>query len=284
MPYASVSPEEADTRPRPGAAQRPPGELLSQAAQLAEQAQLVVEKAVITERAKGTSWEVIGEILGGVSKSAAQKRWGTAVARWRESADIDPRKLPPFVPDDLAEFSVAYDELDGAWKQATEIVDRQPLLADLNNATVALSGSPGVHTGTGSQHNHYFRAARLCEGEPDSRQTDEVMSLLEAASRAQHDRGLDVVRLLGALAIRASHSAEEWRDNPENTNREQEPRASAAMGGKYRRDYSRKSRRRNLARAQDEFRASQQGLTLEERVTRLECAFEDLLADEPVGP
>ncbi|MCX4406444.1 MULTISPECIES: hypothetical protein [unclassified Streptomyces] len=329
MPYIPASSKEADTRPRPGAAQRPPGELLAQAAQLAEQAQLVVERAVIAERAKGTSWEVIGEILGGVSKSAAHKRWGTTVARWRESAEIA-RRLPDAPPDDLVDFSLAYDELEGAWKQATEIVDRQPLLADLNNATVALSGSPGVRTGTGNQQNfHSLPAARLCAQEPDSRQINEIRSLLDEVLRARTAEKWDAARALGAQAVEAFLTQdrptagadpvrdaqdldavrargaqavdailaqeeralalpratdglpEDGRDNPENADRELEPHAAWAVG-KYRRDYSRESRRRNVERAYAEFQ--RQGLTLGERVTRLENAFEDLLTDELERP
>ncbi|MER6367429.1 hypothetical protein ABT255_03450 [Streptomyces mirabilis] len=218
----------------------------------------MVEKAVIAERAKGTSWEVIGDILGGVSKSAAQKRWGTVVARWRESADIAPRKLPAYVPDDLAEFSAAYDELDGAWKQATEIVARQPLLADLNNATVALSGSPGDNTGTGILH---LSAAR---------QTGEIMSLVEAARRFREIQDHDAVRARGAQAVEAILAQEE-----------RAPDAFRSLA-KYRRDYSRESRRRDVERAYAEFQRP--GLTLEERVTRLESAFEDLLTDELERP
>lgn len=273
-----------------------------------------MEKAVISERAKGTSWEVIGEILGGVSKSAAQKRWGTVVAQWRESADVDPGKLPAYVPDDLAEFSTAYDELDEAWKQATKIVDRQPLLADLNNATAALSGSLGVHSSTGDQQNtHYFPVIRYCAQEPGAHQNDELVSLWEVATRVREAQDLDVLlarrgyapdaiwardtQAAGSELVRGAqdHADRERQagdahptrdaqdpDNPEDADRRLARPLSWAASSKYRRDYSREARRRNVARAYAEFQ--RQGPTLEERVTRLERAFEAILTDEPVEP
>ncbi|MFF4733345.1 hypothetical protein ACFY3M_50740 [Streptomyces mirabilis] len=227
----------------------------------------MVEKAVIAERAKGTSWEVIGDILGGVSKSAAQKRWGTVVARWRESADVAPRKLPAYVPDDLAEFSAAYDELDGAWKQATEIVARQPLLADLNNATVALSGSPGGHTGTGILAARRFREAQDHDA-VRARGAQAVEAIL-----AQEEQARDAFRRATAGL------PENGRDNPENADRAIEPNAAWA---EYRRARARDSRRANAQWAYAEFHRPE--LTLEERVTRLENAFKDLLRDELERP
>ncbi|MFF3654882.1 hypothetical protein [Streptomyces olivochromogenes] len=317
MPYIPASSEEADTRPHPGAAQRPPGELLTQAAQLAVQAQLVVEKAVIAERMKGTSWEVIGEVLGGVSKSAAQKRWGAVVARWRDSTPIDRRKLPPYIREDLVEFAVAYPELDDAWHQATEIVVRQPLLTDLNNAAVALSGSPGVHTGTGSQQIYRpLPAACHCAQEPEvasrarvqawEAALDQGAAAVEAflsrdrlaadADPVRDAQDLDAVRARGSQAVNAilaeekrvqdafrrarADLPEDGRDNPENADRKLEPHAAPAAS--ERRRYSTKnSRRREFERVRAELQ--RQELTLEERVTRLERAFEDLWTDALEG-
>ncbi|MEV5903402.1 hypothetical protein [Streptomyces sp. NPDC052127] len=304
MPYIPASPEEADGYPRPGAVNRPPGDLLRQAAQLSDAAEALVETAVIAERAKGTSWEVIGEVLGGVSKSAAQKRWGQVIAKWRETNEGHPYERHPFARLEFLEFAVANDELQEAWQKVTEVVERQPVLEGLNNATVALSGSPGVHSGTESQQIYtHLPAARLCAQDPDI-DAAKAKSLLEAARRFVEDAQDREIRARGVQAVeeilardgdrpighrksaeapgRHAEDPAEGGTNPVDHTLSPRP-LSWAAGSKYRRDYTVESRRRGVQRAQAEFRAAQT-LTLEERVTRLERIFEDLLIDEPAGP
>ncbi|MEU9271957.1 hypothetical protein AB0E04_42125 [Streptomyces sp. NPDC048251] len=123
------------------AAEAAPGQLLRQAKRLLDQAQKLVDQAVIAERMKDTSWETIGEVLGGVTKSAAQKRFGPRVKDWGDN----PRRLAALgnigLPKRELDFGVAYAQLEDEWKAAGEIVAAQDLLAELTNATTALSGA-----------------------------------------------------------------------------------------------------------------------------------------------
>jgi hypothetical protein len=68
------------------------GELVEEALGFVSQAQHILELAVIVERERATSWEVIGECLG-VSKQAAHERFTKAFERWR--ADL----AEPWGPD-----------------------------------------------------------------------------------------------------------------------------------------------------------------------------------------
>jgi hypothetical protein len=60
-----------------------PGELLDEARSLLVAAEELVEKAIIFERERGTSWTELGEVLG-VSKQAAQQKHAPAVEDWTE--------------------------------------------------------------------------------------------------------------------------------------------------------------------------------------------------------
>jgi hypothetical protein len=60
-----------------------PGELLDEARSLLVAAEELVEKALIFERERGTSWAELGEVLG-VSKQAAQQKHAPAVEDWTE--------------------------------------------------------------------------------------------------------------------------------------------------------------------------------------------------------
>ncbi|WP_329348934.1 hypothetical protein OG226_12245 [Streptomyces sp. NBC_01261] len=266
MPYNSASPEEADTNPRLGAENRPPGQLLTQAAQLASAAEALLEKAVIAERAKGTSWEVIGDILGGVSKSAAQKRWGSTVAKWRESNVVQPT-APVSPRDELVEFTMAYDELEDAWHGANEIVQRQPLLADLNNATAALSGSPGD------------RAARLSHWvQPPSHTCESTSDWLVTLYRTSQGRERDIDRtaFLDQCRNRDPRVREltlkllaDWLRHQDSTQRH--------SGGGVDRQLLDEARDLRAERHPTK-------LTLEERVANLERAFGHLLSEQAEGP
>ncbi|WP_306324122.1 MULTISPECIES: hypothetical protein [unclassified Streptomyces] len=61
------------------------GEMVEECVGLVEQAQEVLRRAVIWERQKGTSWEEIGERLGGISRQAAHERYKAAVDEWQQS-------------------------------------------------------------------------------------------------------------------------------------------------------------------------------------------------------
>jgi hypothetical protein len=58
------------------------GDVIDAALSIASQAQQVLELAVIVERERATSWEVLGESLG-VTKQAAHERFARPVERWR---------------------------------------------------------------------------------------------------------------------------------------------------------------------------------------------------------
>ncbi|MFF1399376.1 hypothetical protein ACFVZD_36960 [Streptomyces sp. NPDC058287] len=62
-----------------------PGELVEEAQTLVELSQQVLRWAVIHERQKGTSWEEIGERLGGITRQSAHERYKAAVDEWQLS-------------------------------------------------------------------------------------------------------------------------------------------------------------------------------------------------------
>jgi hypothetical protein len=63
-----------------------PGELLDEARSLFVAAQELLEKAIIFERERGTSWAELGEVLD-ISKQAAQQRHGQAVEDWTDGVN-----------------------------------------------------------------------------------------------------------------------------------------------------------------------------------------------------
>lgn len=120
------------------------GQLVEQARRLAEKAEELLEQAVIAERQRDTPWEQIGQALGGLSKSAAHKRYGAIVNEWAahydgtstEDENTGEEALGPAAP-----FVVAYRLVERTWKEAEKIIDDQDLLAALRNATIAASGT-----------------------------------------------------------------------------------------------------------------------------------------------
>ncbi|MFF6794370.1 hypothetical protein ACFY9C_35480 [Streptomyces filamentosus] len=47
----------------------------------------LLKDAVITERARGTSWEILAEVLG-MSVEEAEKAWGAVETRWRRQTPV----------------------------------------------------------------------------------------------------------------------------------------------------------------------------------------------------
>ncbi|NAS27477.1 hypothetical protein GT755_38150 [Herbidospora sp. NEAU-GS84] len=95
-----------------------PGELAADAARIAADARQVLELAVTVERAQSTTWEALGYALGGISRQAAQDRYGTAVNRWSE------RALHAWlVPARLADLDI--DDPDKAIGRLTQWAQRQ---------------------------------------------------------------------------------------------------------------------------------------------------------------
>ncbi|MGW6925149.1 hypothetical protein ACWGA9_28415 [Streptomyces sp. NPDC054950] len=131
--------ENAPTSHAPDPDALTPGQLLRQAKRLADEAARLLEQAVVAERIRGTSWETIGEVLGGVTKSAVHKRYGTFVHDWIERT-VEFEDHPDGTYTQLPLWDDAYKELWAEWKRAAEIVAAQDLIAELSNATTAASG------------------------------------------------------------------------------------------------------------------------------------------------
>ncbi|MGW5569524.1 hypothetical protein ACWEWD_39750 [Streptomyces tendae] len=109
-----------------------PGQLLRQAKRLRDQAEKLVEQAVVAERLKETSWEVIGETLNGVSKSAAQKRFGPRFTAWvKETTPRDPLGEPYGTLSELLRVD-ALHQLADEWAAAARIVETQQSIAELS--------------------------------------------------------------------------------------------------------------------------------------------------------
>ncbi|MFB7478923.1 hypothetical protein ACFUEM_02910 [Streptomyces anulatus] len=126
-----------------------PGELVEQAMRLVRQAEALLEQAVIAERARDTSWERIGRSLGGVTKSAAHKRFGAkATAYSLEIAngafdvydERDTSGVPEPINDFIDPFDVAYGELEDCWRMAAGVIHDQRELALLGNVRQAVQG------------------------------------------------------------------------------------------------------------------------------------------------
>ncbi|WP_051877146.1 hypothetical protein [Streptomyces natalensis] len=69
------------------------GEFIEQAMHLVEQAQEVLQAAVLYEREKGLSWDAIGEALGGITRQSAHAKYAEAEAQWRRGV-VNPITRP----------------------------------------------------------------------------------------------------------------------------------------------------------------------------------------------
>ncbi|AEN10766.1 MULTISPECIES: hypothetical protein [unclassified Streptomyces] len=123
-----------------------PGELVRQAKRLVEKADELLEQAVIAERERGTSWERIGQALGGQSKSAAHKRYAPALTEHLECVDATTVEDEDSGEELLVShsFLVPYGLLENTWNEAKQIVESQEALDHLREATVATSGDAGT--------------------------------------------------------------------------------------------------------------------------------------------
>ncbi|MFE7268539.1 hypothetical protein ACFU9B_42320 [Streptomyces sp. NPDC057592] len=85
-----------------------PGEAVSDALDLVHQAQEVLARAVVYERQKHTSWEVVGEQLD-MKKQSAHERYKEAVTEWQLSLQEPHYPAPPGAPvRDLRLHEAAY--------------------------------------------------------------------------------------------------------------------------------------------------------------------------------
>ncbi|MFJ4063656.1 hypothetical protein [Streptomyces albogriseolus] len=110
-----------------GVRQLPAGEMLRSAKALADRAQELVDLAVAAEREKGTSWESIGEVLDGVTKSAVQKRYGRKVLAWHDRGEKSGQD----------HFGYLHEQLEHGWRAVTRIANARGVINDLAAATAA---------------------------------------------------------------------------------------------------------------------------------------------------
>ncbi|MGW3910529.1 hypothetical protein ACWEBX_03240 [Streptomyces sp. NPDC005070] len=82
-----------------GSAFTGPGDAVRAAVDLLALAEDVMRRAAVYERARGTSWDEIGNALG-ITKQSAHKRFADAVETWRAPLDQPARLLPDGTPDD----------------------------------------------------------------------------------------------------------------------------------------------------------------------------------------
>lgn len=229
-----------------------PGQLLRQAKQLLDEAEKLVEEAVIAERAKDTSWETIGDVLDGVTKSAAQKRFGKQVSLWSVQSDtvlgID-KAVKAGSSKAEAAFSLAYEQLRDRWRGAGEIVAKQDLIAQLTNATTAVSGA---HTGDALPDPWLTLEPLFLYANSDRVDTSKFPPWVHVAEDAAECRAMRLHHTALAAALHAKHSGRR------QTAYEPQPL--------------------------QEWAADAHSPTLEDRVTRLERAFQALLARSPEEP
>lgn len=96
-----------------------PGELLDEARSLVVAAQELLERALVFERERGTSWAELGEVLA-VSKQAAQQQHGEAVEDWTEGVNhaltvVDGRFAFAYVPGEGGDTPAELAERLDAW-------------------------------------------------------------------------------------------------------------------------------------------------------------------------
>ncbi|MFI2215198.1 hypothetical protein [Streptomyces sp. NPDC020141] len=111
------------------------GEDQAQAGDYVQQAKVVYANdslmgdAVIAERVRGTSWEVIAEAAG-VTAEEAEQKWGGTERRWRRATPVTSvhRKDPGF-------FAARADEYITTDKPRVHAAVRRPLSASLDAAT-----------------------------------------------------------------------------------------------------------------------------------------------------
>ena len=141
-----------------------PGELLNEARALVVAAEELVEKAVVFERESGTSWTVLGEVLG-ISKQGAQQKYGALVDDWAEALDqsTHPTANGPatvYVPGEGSESPVQHAEQLDAW------VVRHAEKPSRPQGKKPVSGGLDV-AGLSEQVNALARLARRMRAETD---------------------------------------------------------------------------------------------------------------------
>jgi hypothetical protein len=140
-----------------------PGELVDYAFRLFEQARGILRAAVVTERLAGTSWEIIGENLGEISKQAAHERYGAAETVFRRAALV--AWLAP---------GRAYDQLG-------ELADADAALARLTRWLQAPHQPPATDPDPGTRPAA-AASEPLPPGYPEMTDTEQAGLIIEAAN------------------------------------------------------------------------------------------------------
>ncbi len=107
------------------------GDYVRQAAHRRREAESLVSAAVIAERARGTSWGVIGEALQ-MSAEEAEEKWGRDEASWRNRSVVDSLVLKD--PGKRAAKVDRYITTDKPYQFGTAV--RRPLSASLDAAAL----------------------------------------------------------------------------------------------------------------------------------------------------
>jgi hypothetical protein len=123
----------------------PPGHAVREAQQLVAAANRVLEAAVIADRAAGTSWEEIGDALGGVTRSTAHGRFATVVEEFNNTAVDSASAAEP-----QSRADRAAENLEAAWSQVLGMVDRRVVRGGLQEAAENLVAPPPEQHGTRS--------------------------------------------------------------------------------------------------------------------------------------
>jgi len=70
------------------------GDYLREALQVAKETERLVAIAVVVERARGTTWDTIGQVDGGITKQSAQKKWADSITTLGHLTDGPDTDLP----------------------------------------------------------------------------------------------------------------------------------------------------------------------------------------------
>jgi hypothetical protein len=108
------------------------GESVEAASRLVTAAEEVLARAVVWERERGTTWEVIAEALGGRRKQTAQERFAGVISRWKAALlrpwhlGADPDVVYPALPDGADDPGHWGQQLDAWYARHCEPGELQP--------------------------------------------------------------------------------------------------------------------------------------------------------------
>jgi hypothetical protein len=131
------------------------GDLVELARDLVWQAEEVLARAVVAERANGRTWSVVAETLGLSSKQAAQQKYGAREQQWRDG--LDALALGALAQQDCPEPPEAVARRLDAWVAKLRPQEAQAVSAALERSSVV------------EEIASFTRLARKIVGEPDAK-------------------------------------------------------------------------------------------------------------------